>query len=266
MKERLDALAELAADLRAVLEDEALRGAWAEPADAPLPEAIAPPEAPARPAEPNPVVATAASAGAWAAIASQARSEGPSHGVLLDRVRQDLGDCRRCELCKERRQIVFGVGDPAADLVVCGEAPGYHEDQKGEPFVGPAGEMLDKMLVNVLGLKRQQVYILNVVKCRPPKNRNPLPPEIAACRPFLEAQLDAIRPKLLLVLGSVALNALFGPGPGGITQARGKWLEYRGIPTLPTFHPAYLLRQPDDKRKTFEDLKVLKARYDALRA
>lgn len=281
MKDRLDALAELAADLRAVLEDEAARGVWAEPADAPLPEPIAPPEpvavaepapaasplarpaAAAPPASPTPT-APASTASAWAAMAQRARTDGPGPAVLLDRVRQDLGDCRRCELCRERRSIVFGVGDPGARLVVCGEAPGYHEDQKGEPFVGPAGEMLDKMLTNVLGLQRGQVYILNVVKCRPPKNRNPLPAEVAACKPFLDGQLDAIRPKLMLVLGSVALNALFGPGPGGITAARGRWLDYRGIPTLPTFHPAYLLRQPDDKRKTFEDLKVLKARYDAL--
>jgi len=158
---------------------------------------------------------------------------------------------------------VFGVGDPDADLVICGEGPGYHEDQQGEPFVGPAGEMLDKMLVHVLGLQRGQVYILNVVKCRPPKNRNPLPDEVASCRPFLEAQIAAIQPKLMLVLGGVAFKTLFDTQQG-ITRSRGSWREWRGVPTLPTFHPAYLLRNPAQKRHTFNDLKALKVRYDEL--
>jgi DNA polymerase len=162
-------------------------------------------------------------------------------------------------LCRERKQIVFGVGSPDAELVVVGEAPGYQEDQDGEPFVGPAGQMLDRMLENVLGLARAQVYILNVVKCRPPKNRNPLPEELDACRPFLEGQLRALRPRVLLVLGSVAYRALFR-SEAGITRSRGRWHEYGGVPALPTFHPAYLLRTPEDKKLTFEDLKALKAR------
>jgi len=155
------------------------------------------------------------------------------------------------------------VGDPDADLVVVGEAPGFREDQRGEPFVGPAGEMLDRMLVHVLGLDRSQVYIANIVKCRPPDNRTPQPAEIATCRPFLERQLRAIQPRLLLVLGSVALRSLLDPD-GRITRMRGRWLAWEGIPAMPTFHPAYLLRQPGQKRLTFEDLKQVRARYDAL--
>ncbi len=260
MKEHWDELADLAADVRSVLEHAALRGVTAEPEDEPLPEAIAPdPETePRRIREPLP------SAGAWSALAVKSREAGPGSEILLENVRKDIGDCMRCNLHRDRRSIVFGVGDPNADLVVCGEAPGYHEDQKGEPFVGPAGEMLDKMLVHVLGLSREQAYILNVVKCRPPKNRNPLPDEIATCRPFLGRQLEAIQPKVLLVLGSVALSALFGPEAGGIVKNRGKWRKYQGIDVLPTFHPAYLLRKPEDKRLTFQDLKELKTRYDAL--
>lgn len=276
MKEHLDELADLAADLRAVLEAEALRGLTREPEDLELPEAVAPDpeELAARAAlrgtsgEPVPAESPApAAASAWTQLAQQAREERVPSPVLLRDLEQELkagAGCRRCELCRDRRSIVFGVGDPNADLVVCGEAPGYHEDQKGEPFVGPAGEMLDKMLVNVLGLQRSQAYILNVVKCRPPKNRNPLPAEVDACRPYLERQLDAIQPKLVLLLGSVALRAVFGAEIGGIKRNRGRWLEYRGTPVLPTFHPAYLLRQPEDKRLTFADLKELKARYDSV--
>jgi DNA polymerase len=208
----------------------------------------------------------------WSALAETARVQPPAPSVALDRVRGDLGDCRRCSLCKERHTIVFGVGDPDADLVVIGEAPGYHEDQQGEPFVGPAGQMLDRMLENVLGLTRAQVYITNVVKCRPPKNRDPRPDEVESCRPFLEAQLRAIRPKVVLVLGSVAYRTMFATDQG-VTRHRGTWKVYplgdtaepdRAVPVLPTFHPAYLLRKPEDKKLAFEDLKLIRARYDQL--
>ena len=258
MSSERDALTRLAADLRAVLEDHRDLGVRHEVDGAPLPEAIHPVEPPPR------VESVDAHASAWDALAQAGDARAEQGEVALRAVRADLGDCRRCGLCRDRRQIVFGVGDPDADLVICGEAPGYHEDQKGEPFVGPAGEMLDNMIVHVLGLRREQVYILNVVKCRPPKNRNPLPDEVAACMPFLEGQLRAIRPKLMLVLGGVALNALTGGRAPGITKARGRWAEIQGIPTMPTFHPAYLLRQPEGKRATFNDLKALKARYDEL--
>ena len=184
-------------------------------------------------------------------------------GESLMSVRQDMGDCTRCALHEHRTQIVFGVGSESADLVVIGEAPGHNEDLKGEPFVGPAGEMLDRMLENVIGLQRGEVYILNIVKCRPPKNRNPAPDEVDACAPFLRRQIEALDPQVLLVLGSVAFKALFETQEG-ITRARGKWREWNGVPVMPTFHPAYLLRKPGDKRLTFEDLKKVRQRYDGL--
>lgn len=181
----------------------------------------------------------------------------------LQQVRDTLGDCHRCNLCKERRQIVFGVGRPDADLVVIGEAPGYHEDQHGDPFIGPAGQLLDKMLDDILGLQRDQVYITNVVKCRPPKNRNPLPDELDACRPFLDAQFATVGPKVMLVLGSIVYRAMFNT-ESGISRNRGRWHEHQGVPVMPTFHPAYLLRQPEDKKHAEADFRLLRERYDAL--
>lgn len=244
-------LAQLVADTRAVLDDAVVRGVREEWVS----------EAAPRTAAPRPE---------WFDLAERARAEpeaeppvedGVPPATRLARVREELGDCRRCVLCRERKSVVFGVGTPEADLVIVGEAPGQQEDEQGEPFVGPAGQMLDKMLENVLSLRRDQVYILNVVKCRPPKNRNPQPDEIETCRPFLEAQVRAIRPKLVLVLGSVAYRALFRTD-AGITRNRGRWHEYDGLPAMPTFHPAYLLRSPQDKRFTFEDLKQVRDRYD----
>jgi DNA polymerase len=257
----LDELAVLVADLRAALEDVRARGVVSEARDALLPSAIVPAQAVAAP------VAGPVAGGAWANIAVEARKDAEARSVVgaegLRRIREDLGDCRRCGLCQGRRNIVFGVGSPQTDLVIVGEGPGHDEDLKGEPFVGPAGQMLDKMLENVLGLARPEVYILNVVKCRPPQNRNPLPDEIAACRPFMERQIEALAPKVLLVLGTIALKSLLGTD-AGIMKNRGVWQTWRSIPVMPTFHPAYLLRNPDDKRKTFGDLKLLRERYDAL--
>ena len=247
-------LADLVADVRALLDDGVGRGVRGEGPEVALPV----PE----PGEAQP--STPGGDDRWQSLAEAAREAPPTGAAALRRVRDDLGDCRRCALASGRRSIVFGVGDPDADLVVIGEAPGYHEDQQGEPFVGAAGQMLDKMIENVLGLSRQQhVYILNMVKCRPPRNRDPEPAEIEACRPFLEGQLQAIRPKVMLVLGRVALQALFLTNDR-ITRARGRWRTYHDIPVMPTFHPAYLLRNPADKRKTFDDLKALKERYDSL--
>ncbi len=177
----------------------------------------------------------------------------------IDKVRRELGDCQRCPLHRTRSTIVFGVGDPSAGLVVVGEAPGYHEDRLGEPFVGPAGEMLTRMLVNVLELRREQVYIMNVLKCRPPDNRDPEPPEVRACRPFFDAQLNVIRPRAILALGRYATQSLLGT-TRGIKSLRGHWADYRGIAVMPTFHPAYLLRQPQDKRLALQDLLTLKER------
>ncbi len=254
-----DELADLVADVRALLEEEAARGVRAEPRDVPVVASITP--APA--AEP----ARAAASSQWAKVAASSRAaadvatERGAPGLV--RIREDLGDCRRCKLCKERRNIVYGVGAAEAALMVVGEGPGHDEDLKGEPFVGAAGQMLDKMLSAVVGLAREQVYIANVVKCRPPGNRNPEPEEIAACLPFLERQILAVRPKVILVLGSVALKALLTT-PSGIMSMRGRWQSWQEIPVMPTFHPAYLLRNPADKRKTFEDLQELKKRLDGL--
>lgn len=200
---------------------------------------------------------------AWTALAAPVAAAPEVGASGLRAIREDLGDCRRCGLCAGRKQIVFGVGDADADLVIIGEGPGYNEDQQGEPFVGEAGQMLNRMLLNVLSLRREDVHILNVVKCRPPNNRDPQPDEVAACLPFLERQIAAIRPKVILVLGRIAMNSLWG-SEDSIKRRRGSWTDYRGIPAMITFHPAYLLRQPDDKRLVFEDLKALLQRYDEL--
>lgn len=177
--------------------------------------------------------------------------------------RKELGECERCGLCERSAHVVYGMGNPGADLVVVGEGPGEQEDRQGLPFVGPAGQMLDKMLSGVLGLDRQKVYILNIVKCRPPRNRAPTPDEVAACRPFLEAQLKAIQPKVILALGSSAAKALLQTQEG-IMKLRGNWHTWQGVPVRPTVHPAYLLRRPQEKRLAMEDLMALKARYQEL--
>ena len=182
---------------------------------------------------------------------------------VLERIRAELGDCTRCSLSAERTRLVFGAGNPNADLLIVGEAPGAQEDRAGLPFVGPAGRMLEDMLEHVLGLHRDQVYITNVVKCRPPSNRTPLPDEINTCRVFLDQQVQAVSPKVILSLGRPATQTLLDT-TRGIKSLRGKWNSFQGIPLLPTFHPAYLLRQAQDKRLVFEDLKALRKRYDDL--
>ncbi|HEY0840062.1 MAG TPA: uracil-DNA glycosylase [Vulgatibacter sp.] len=176
----------------------------------------------------------------------------------LQQIRDDLGDCRRCGLCAGRRNIVFGDGSPSAELVFVGEGPGEEEDRQGLPFVGAAGHLLDKM-IEAMGYRRDEVYVCNVVKCRPPGNRNPLPEEVAACEPFLRAQLAAIRPKAIVALGKFAAQALLRDETP-ITRLRGTWREYEGIPLMPTFHPAYLLRAPAEKRKAWDDLQQVMAR------
>ena len=173
----------------------------------------------------------------------------------LAQIRADIGDCKRCKLCEKRKTIVFGVGNPRAELVFVGEGPGENEDIQGEPFVGAAGQLLDKM-IEAMGLSREQVYICNVVKCRPPGNRNPEPDEIEKCEPFLQAQLDAIRPKVVVALGKFAAQTLLRDQTS-ITRMRGQWRAYRGIKLMPTFHPSYLLRSPNEKRKAWDDLQLV---------
>jgi DNA polymerase len=172
--------------------------------------------------------------------------------VSLDDVRGEMGECVRCKLHKGRHNIVFGVGDPKARLMFVGEAPGEDEDLKGEPFVGKAGQLLTKM-IEAMGLRRQDVYICNTVKCRPPNNRNPEPDELAACEPFLKGQLASVKPEVIVTLGKFAAQALLREQTP-ISRLRGQWREYEGIPVMPTFHPAYLLRSPQEKVKVWDDL------------
>ncbi len=178
----------------------------------------------------------------------------------LEAIRADLGDCRRCPLCGRRRQIVFGVGNPDAQLVFVGEGPGRDEDRQGEPFVGAAGELLTR-IIQAIKLTREQVYIANIVKCRPPENRNPEPGEIETCLPFLERQLKAIRPRFIVALGKVAAQTLLG-SQAPISKLRGRFHDYGGIRLLPTYHPAYLLRNPGAKRDVWEDMQMLMKVYD----
>lgn len=171
-------------------------------------------------------------------------------------IREQLGDCRRCGLHARRTQIVFGDGAPGARLVFVGEAPGYDEDKQGRPFVGRAGQLLDKM-IQALGLQRSEVYICNVIKCRPPQNRNPEADEVAACSPFLVRQLEAIRPTVICALGNFAAQTLLRTQQP-ISQLRGKPRPWRGIPVVAIFHPAYLLRNPVHKALAWQDLLLVR--------
>ncbi|MEZ4273450.1 MAG: uracil-DNA glycosylase [Myxococcota bacterium] len=170
----------------------------------------------------------------------------------LATVRATLGDCQRCKLAAGRTHIVFGVGNPEARLMFVGEGPGRDEDLQGEPFVGAAGQLLDKM-IQAMGLKRTDVYIANMVKCRPPQNRDPEKDEIAACEPFLIQQIVAIQPEVVVALGRCAAQSLLRDTTA-ISRLRGTWRSYQGIALMPTFHPAYLLRSPEQKRLVWQDL------------
>jgi uracil-DNA glycosylase len=174
-------------------------------------------------------------------------------------IRNEIGDCTRCKLhTLGRKQIVFGVGNPNAELMFVGEAPGADEDEQGEPFVGRAGQLLTK-IIEAIGLTRADVYIANVIKCRPPNNRAPEPDEVATCEPFLFKQIDAIRPKVIVALGTHAAHALLKVDTT-ISKMRGQVFEFRGgAKLIPTFHPAYLLRSPDRKRDVWEDMKKVRA-------
>jgi uracil-DNA glycosylase len=175
----------------------------------------------------------------------------------LLRIREDIGDCTRCKLCRARNKIVFGDGNPKADLVFVGEGPGHDEDVQGLPFVGRAGKLLTQM-IEAMGLQRQDVYICNVVKCRPPENRLPERDEVATCSPFLLRQLDVINPKVVVCLGSCAAQTLLETNRG-ISHFRGEWLEFRGRRLLATYHPAYLLRNPNAKGEVWKDLQKVMA-------
>ena len=175
----------------------------------------------------------------------------------LEEVQNHLGDCKRCGLCEGRRSIVFGDGNPNADLMFVGEGPGEQEDLRGLPFVGRAGDLLTQMIEKGIGIPRSEVYICNIVKCRPPRNRNPLPAEVSACRPFLDGQIRAVAPKVIVTLGKPAASLLLGRDVA-ITKIRGTWQSYQDIPLMPTLHPAYVLRQytTETRRAVWQDLQA----------
>jgi len=176
----------------------------------------------------------------------------------LSEVRQEVAACERCGLCQGRTQTVFGVGCVTPRLMFVGEGPGFEEDRQGEPFVGPAGQLLDR-IIGAMGLQRSDVYIANIVKCRPPNNRNPEPAESAACIGYLERQLKILGPKIVVTLGAVATRTLLGQD-GALGRFRGRFHDRDGLAILPTYHPAYLLRNPADKRKVWDDMKKVLGR------
>lgn len=178
-------------------------------------------------------------------------------GDTLERTREDLGECTRCRLHKQRNKIVFGAGNPRAELVFVGEGPGHDEDMQGLPFVGRAGKLLTQM-IEAMGLQRDQVYICNVVKCRPPENRKPEDDEVATCSPYLYRQLDAIAPKAIVCLGATAAQELLKT-KDSISRFRGTWFDYRNTKLLATYHPAYLLRNPSAKGEVWKDLQKVMA-------
>lgn len=180
------------------------------------------------------------------------RNAGPES---LSSIMDDLGECTRCPLCKGRTHIVFGEGDPQASLIFVGEGPGVDEDRSGRPFVGAAGQLLTK-IIEAMNLTRDKVYIGNIVKCRPPENRNPAPDEIEKCLPFIKRQIAAIEPKAICTLGSVAAKALLGT-QAPVSRLRGRFQTFMGLPVMPTYHPAYLLRSPAKKRDVWNDVQQI---------
>jgi len=195
---------------------------------------------------------------------SQGRSGEPTSGLqdpsaLLSGLRERIGDCRRCRLFSSRTHLVFGEGSPRAKLVFVGEGPGQDEDRVGRPFVGESGKLLTRIIENGMGLTRNDVYICNVVKCHPPRNRDPEADEMEACIPFLREQLRIIGPEIICTLGRVAGQALLGKG-FKITKNRGEWRSYEGTPLMPTFHPAYLLRNGSAKREVWMDIQQVMKR------
>lgn len=277
-------LYDLTRQLRSQLLRHATLGGWAAPGGATARNATTSPEA-SEPASPDPSEpaspggAMSHDVAAWPAPRDPSASPSPASDAVptaaddapialgrrtLPQIRADLGDCTRCKLHTTRRSIVFGVGDPHAQLMFVGEAPGEQEDKRGEPFVGAAGQLLDKM-IEAMGWTRDTVYIANTTKCRPPGNRNPQPDELEQCMPFLHAQIAAIAPRIIIALGRPASNQLLGTD-APISALRGRFHDYprftsdrHSLKIMPTFHPAYLLRDPDKKRVAWADLKLVMA-------
>lgn len=177
----------------------------------------------------------------------------------LTAIAKEIGACTTCRLCKTRKNVVPGQGNPVPEIMFVGEGPGADEDEQGLAFVGKAGQLLTK-IIEAMGFTRDEVFIGNIVKCRPPDNRVPLPDEMASCIPFLHRQIELLRPKVIVALGATAMKGLFGEGVGGITKIRGTWMLYRGIDVMPTYHPAYLLRNPPAKPDVWEDMKSVLAK------
>ena len=190
-----------------------------------------------------------------AAAAAYALTDKGCGSEPLLAIRTGLGECTRCKLHGGRTRLVFGVGNPSAELMFVGEGPGADEDLQGEPFVGRAGQLLTRM-IEAMGFARSEVYIANVVKCRPPGNRDPEPDEIEACEPFLKAQIAAIGPRVVVALGRFAVQTLLRDTTP-VSRQRGRWREYEGVKLMPTFHPAYLLRNPAEKKPAWEDLQLV---------
>jgi DNA polymerase len=230
------------------------RVAAGAPAPRPPAQPLAPPPLPV--AASTPPAAPIAQRPTASPRAPSLNDKGCGSQALLA-IRQELGDCRRCKLAAGRTTLVFGTGNPKAALVFVGEGPGADEDQQGEPFVGKAGQLLTKM-IEAMGYRREQVYIANVVKCRPPGNRNPEPDEIEACEPFLRRQLEAVGPRVIVALGKFAAQTLLR-SEIPISKLRGTWSSYQGVKLMPTFHPAYLLRSPEEKKKAWADLQLVMA-------
>lgn len=188
----------------------------------------------------------------------------------LEALIQDCSGCQRCELCRERTNVVIARGNPAADIAIIGEAPGQHEDEQGLPFVGRSGQLLDKILASVRLDRDRDVYICNIIKCRPPNNRTPAAPEVEACKPYLLEQLRLVDPKIVLFTGATALRGVTGE-KRGITKIRGQWLDWEGRLAMAIFHPAYLLRNPSKEKGSpkwfmWQDIQAVKAKLDELRA
>jgi DNA polymerase len=210
------------------------------------------------PAATAPAVAAPAVARPLVGAPTAPAADPRGHVITLTAIREEIGDCTRCKLhTLGRKQVVFGVGNPSADLMFVGEAPGADEDVQGEPFVGRAGQLLTK-IIEAIDLKRSDVYIANVIKCRPPQNRNPEQDEVDTCEPFLFQQIDVIKPKVIVALGTFAARALLRT-LDPISRLRGRVFDYRGAKLIPTFHPAYLLRNPASKREVWEDMKLVRS-------
>ena len=185
-----------------------------------------------------------------------------STNLSLERIRADLGDCQRCKLCSQRTNIVLGFGAPDADLMFVGEAPGRDEDLQGIPFVGKAGQLLTR-IIQAIGLQRDQVYIANILKCRPPRNRDPEPDEVEQCEKFLFSQIESVQPMIIVALGRYAAQTLLRSSTP-ISRLRGKFCDFRGTLLIPTFHPSYLLRNPAAKRDVWEDMKAVRSKLREL--